>query len=424
MSWQFFSHYPIFRILLPFIAGILINEQLCSLPFVLIIAAVAIVVYAFIGLRLKNNPNRWNYRHLYFAPIALLALSCGAFSQYLNRPKQIDLATIENNLIVGRVNEIKYNEFSMSLKISVMSKVNHETKKVESLPVFPMILTTQGCDYTLKAGDVLIFDGEVKPITNLGNPDEMDYASYMRNNGVLYCCHTPMEKVLKIDNNPTLANSLTNLRYSLRHIIMNSSLSPPTRTFLLAILIGDDDYIDHTTREQFSNAGISHILALSGLHVGIISFIIWLLLFPLDYYHKRKLRLLLTIVALWFFAFFTGLSPSVLRATVMTTVVFGAFIFYRGQKALNSLGLAALIILVFNPLAIHQVGFQFSFITFIPSYLLLPPAGFSLFPPDDTSVPQHYYACRLCLPVSPADKPLALLVSCCSYRRPRKQNRQ
>ncbi len=145
--------------------------------------------------------------------------------------------------------------------------------------------------------------------------------------------------------------------------MFSSHLSPATQQFVAALLLGDSSLIDKATRQEFSSAGVAHVLALSGLHVGFIALIIWWLLFPLDYLRLKKLRLAITLVAIALFAVFTGLSPSVVRSTVMIGMVFATMVFYRRSVSINALALAALCILVFSPSALYSVGFQLSFIT-------------------------------------------------------------
>ena len=104
---------------------------------------------------------------------------------------------------------------------------------------------------------------------------------------------------------------------------------------------------------------------MSGLHVAVITLIIWFLLFPLDYLRGKKLRLVLTLVILVGYDLLTGMSPSVIRATVMIAFVFMSMIFYRKSTPLNAVATAALAILVFSPSALYSVGFQLSFITVV-----------------------------------------------------------
>jgi competence protein ComEC len=150
----------------------------------------------------------------------------------------------------------------------------------------------------------------------------------LHSKGIRYEQHLPVGDIRKVGLSPTLITRLAEVRRALASKVFNSMLSPGAQHFVVALLLGDSHYIDKMTRAEFSTAGIAHVLALSGLHVGIIALLIYWLLFPLDYMGLKKLRLALTLAAIVLFAVFTGLSPSVVRATVMTGFVFASLIFY------------------------------------------------------------------------------------------------
>lgn len=151
------------------------------------------------------------------------------------------------------------------------------------------------------------------------------------------------------------------LQPQLTRVIKAAPLSSPTIEFLCAALLGDDSLLTDSTRSLFSGAGVAHVLALSGLHVGIITALIAIILFPLYLLRVRKTLLGITIILLWVYAIFTGLSPSVTRAVIMATTLGVGIILQRRNFSFNALLLAAIIILVFNPDALFNVGFQLSF---------------------------------------------------------------
>ena len=129
------------------------------------------------------------------------------------------------------------------------------------------------------------------------------------------------------------------------------------------MLLGDKSYMPDETRQIFSNAGIAHILALSGLHVGIIIVLISSILFPLGFFIPRKIIYLITIVFLWIFAFITGMSASVVRASIMATFYLSAKILERQNDSINALLGAITLILIVNPSALYDVGLQLSALT-------------------------------------------------------------
>ena len=155
-------------------------------------------------------------------------------------------------------------------------------------------------------------------------------------------------------------------------LLLRSSLSSAACEFLTATLTGDTSILTEDTRHLFSSAGIAHILALSGLHVGILVAVIAIALFPLYALRLRRTRLLLTIILLWGYAVFTGLSPSVARAVIMATALSGGLILQRRYFGINGLLLAACVIIISSPLQLYQPGFQMSFIS-VASILAISP---------------------------------------------------
>ncbi|MBR4802534.1 MAG: ComEC/Rec2 family competence protein [Bacteroidales bacterium] len=129
-----------------------------------------------------------------------------------------------------------------------------------------------------------------------------------------------------------------------------------------ALLLGDKTGLDWETRTAFRNAGISHALALSGMHVGIIWSIICALtaVFRCDY-RARKISFALSIAVIFLYALITGLSPSVSRACIMIAVWKTADIICHSKDKIAPLLIAAFAIALFNPLAVRMIGFQLSF---------------------------------------------------------------
>lgn len=296
---------------------------------------------------------RW--RPYYTAALALIALALGWTAAIIHCPPQLTEEQRSNKTLTGRITRLEYTDFSMRLTIDLLDR---------DLPQCKVLVSTRGCDYTMQAGDVVSWQGALSEVGNLGNPDEMDYAAYLIDSErIRYQQHLPVYQVRIIGKSPTLVTRMATVRRNLQLMVFNSNLSPDTQQFVVALLLGNSSFIDRTTRQEFSAAGVAHVLALSGLHVGFIALIIWWLLFPLDYLGLRKLRLLITLAVIVLFAVFTGLSPSVVRATIMIGMVFAALVFYRRSQSLNALSLAALLILVFTPSALFSVGFQLSFIT-------------------------------------------------------------
>ncbi|MDE6028429.1 MAG: ComEC/Rec2 family competence protein, partial [Muribaculaceae bacterium] len=128
------------------------------------------------------------------------------------------------------------------------------------------------------------------------------------------------------------------------------------------LLSGDRAYLEPDVRQKFSDAGIAHVFALSGMHIAIIAAIFLSILFPLNFFGKYKLRYFITAILLWLYAFITGMSPSIIRACVMASTFIIAMLLERKNTTLNSLCLSGFLILLFTPRALFEIGFQLSFL--------------------------------------------------------------
>lgn len=352
---------PVLRLLFPLAVGILLFKvtQSILLPILLMIISV-------IGLMsmvlLKKSPSlSLKLRSYHILPLLLFMVAVGWFAAYIASPPELDVKMLNGKKVMARVEAVEFHEKSMEMQVKLLN-LDKADEQLE-LKNARILLSTKGCDYEMEAGDMILFTLDLSPVRNLGNPDEMDYASFLYNRGVRYRQHTKVESVIKVGESPTLMTHAACLRQNLEHKVLNSSLSPETQSLLIAVMLGNDDFISPETREQFSVVGVAHVLALSGLHVAIITLLIWFFLFPLDYIHAKKLRLILTLLILIGYSMLTGMSPSVIRSTVMIAFVFMSRLFYRKSTPLNSLAAAALVILVFSPGSLYSVGFQLSFIT-------------------------------------------------------------
>lgn len=349
------SKIPVLRIVVPLAVGILVHGwwHCWWAPLAIIIAAIAF--YLWLQVKSRTPQGRLRWRAFYILPLAMAAMALGWLAAVVHCPPHLNESQLTGRNLTGRITGVEYTDFSMRLSVDILD---------DDVPPCHVLVSTRGCDYTMRAGDIITWPAALDEVGTMGNPDEMDYARYLlHNQGVRYQQHLPAGQLKKNRHSPTLMSRLANYRRHLQQLVFDSQLSPGAQRFVVALLLGNSHLIDKATRQEFSAAGVAHVLALSGLHVGFISLIIWLLLFPLDYLRLKRVRLGITLAAIVTFAVFTGLSPSVVRSTVMIGFVFASLIFSRRSVSLNALAMAALIILVFSPSSLYSVGFQLSFVT-------------------------------------------------------------
>jgi competence protein ComEC len=216
---------------------------------------------------------------------------------------------------------------------------------------------------TYKVDDVLHYWGPILPISPPANPHQFAYDQYMATVGVYD------QIQLKAENNLKRSKSINSLRgkaalfqsFILR-ALEKTSIEKRELGVLRAILLGQRNNLDSAIYEDYQNAGAAHILAVSGLHIGVLLLILQALLKPLmAIRHGPFLRMGLVVFALWSYAFFTGLSPSVVRAVTMFSFIAYALFLNRPTSIVNILALSVFTILLIHPMFLFQVGFQMSY---------------------------------------------------------------
>ncbi len=201
------------------------------------------------------------------------------------------------------------------------------------------------------------------------NPGEFNYDEYLKSKKIVGIFVSYNSDSISITNNESnfFSISLFKMRVTIDELIQKLH-RPETAALLRGLLLADRSEIDFETKSAFINSGVIHTLAVSGLHVGYVLIIVIFLFGRLNIY----LRTLFIMLALLFFMFLTGIPPSVFRATLMAMILLLAFLFNRGTNIINSISVAAAIILIFNPSEIYNPGFQLSFAAVLSIGLLFP----------------------------------------------------
>ncbi len=236
---------------------------------------------------------------------------------------------------------------------------------------FPRTVETE----LLSAGDVVTFESKIAPPRNMGNPAEFDIESYYYIKGVSGTAYVPDRKWhLLPEKKNTLQSHALKLRGSAIELYKRLGFEKEALALLSALTLGEKRDFPQELKESYSVAGASHILALSGLHLGIL-YILLALLVPGSKggVAWRVLRELFIVLFLWGFAFVAGLSPSVVRSAILFTLMSLGRLLGGDVSPVSSLSLAAMVMLVFSPHLLFDVSFQLSFAAVLSIVLLAPP---------------------------------------------------
>lgn len=234
---------------------------------------------------------------------------------------------------------------------------------------------------TLNYGDVIRVYATPSQIAPPTNPEEFNYSAYVARQQIHGQCFVAPDRVEVISHSPDLIilDRAFKIRKHLKNQIERYLPKTETRAIAMALLIGVKDFLSDDLKTAYASAGAMHVLAVSGLHVGILYMILLGFLKPLE---KRKggniIISVIAILVIWSYTFVTGMSPSVLRAATMFSVFATSKAINRENNIYNSLGIAAFILMMFNPNLIFEVGFQLSFLA-VTGIVYLQPKIYHLF---------------------------------------------
>lgn len=357
-----FRNYPILRLLIPFVLGIGVaygSPLSLSLPMILWLISIC----WFVSLILQHRKT------------LTTTLLSGIFLQILFVLAGFSLTCIhfrnENTEFYDKIFE---NNQSFVAKI-----IDHPVPKAKSFKVLAIIeQNTDGQTIGQKAvlyfgkdslhppnyGDVVLIHAKIKEIENSKNPYAFDYKKYMQRKGIFFSGYVPKygwQQISRCQLNP-IRDKAYRIQQYFSQIFADAGMSGDEYSIITAILLGNDETMEPELKASYASAGVSHILCVSGMHVGVIFMILNFMLQPLEYSKPlRLLKAMLLMLFIWIYACITGLSPSVTRAATMFSFVTIGGLLRRNTNIFHSLFASLFILLIINPLLIFEIGFQLSY---------------------------------------------------------------
>ena len=225
----------------------------------------------------------------------------------------------------------------------------------------------------LLPGDLIILNPSLKNIETAKNPEEFDYKQYLTFHLILKQAYLQAGEWEKLNGNTSVIDQIKRFRTHLVKVIEKSSLSYSQKAIVEALTLGYKGNLDAQIKSKFSTTGTMHLLAVSGLHVGIIFIILNYLLFPFSNNKLKIIKFVIVITLLWSYAILSGLSPSVTRATLMFSLIQIGTLFKRKPNVYNIIAVSAFIIELANPFVINEIGFWLSYSAVIGILILYKP---------------------------------------------------
>ncbi|WP_294538454.1 ComEC/Rec2 family competence protein [uncultured Bacteroides sp.] len=384
----FLHKYPFFRLAVPWMLGIYCGDRFSDSFSEPLWGFLACILWACLSF-LFYFSERYSWRWCFGVSLSLFCLAGGWLSVNL----QLKTAAETEFPKEEAVYRLRVNDFPEVRERTFLCRVWLKERH-DSLGIHPVnkqaILYFQrdSLSSRLQMGEELWVRSRISPPVSARNFDEFDYARYLKRKGIsgtgfVASGHWQFSECRK--EKEGIATVLYRLAASYRTQIENLyrrlGIEGDELAVLSALTLGDKTDLSESVRESYSVAGVSHVLALSGLHIGLLYALAFFLLRPLllGGQSGRVLRSLLLILLLWLFAFFTGLSPSVVRSAAMFSIWALADLCGRQSFSLNTLALTAWLMLLVRPVWLFDVGFQLSFAAVL-SILLFQPFLYRLCP--------------------------------------------
>lgn len=262
------------------------------------------------------------------------------------------------------------------LYVTVAMQQAHIQGKWQKLTGKVRLLVDKSSATTIQYGEVYMIVGQPQLIADPRNPEEFNYKRFLGHEHIYYHHRVCLNSLRKITYAPPsyLQVLCLRIRSFCERILTQHMVSMKERSIVLALVLGIKDELNIEVRDAYASAGTMHILAVSGLHVGILYWLLNILL-----YRRKKLRprsrWLSSIIicgGLCIYAGMTVLSPSVVRATLMFSFVILARLLGRAGNIYNLLSVSAFLLLLVKPLLIFSISFQLSYLAVLGIIYLQP----------------------------------------------------
>ena len=377
MRW---NDYPIIRLVIPFILGI-ISYTLSSdywTHSLIAIATLGFLLILFSYFRKLYLP--YKYRFITGGIIYLQLFLLGIISAQFHYPYNAENyygKNIKNSeyIIAKVIDSPKATPRSIKLIVEIVVEISDSVRQ-NTTGKSILYLRKNAEAQSLKYGDILICRNHLKLVKKPMNPYEFDYGDYLKNKGIRYSSflrETEWKKMGESDEFSLKKGALI-IRNKILKQFEENGLHEDEYAVASSLILGYRDELSDDLMNAYRSAGVMHVLCVSGMHVGIIYLIISYLLGFL----KRKkwgmvLRLFIILINVWGFAIITGLSPSVTRAAVMFTFVSIGQNIGRKINIYNTLAASAFITLIFSPYSLFEIGFLLSYAAVISIAALYKP---------------------------------------------------
>ena len=365
---SFWKRSPFSRLVFPLVAGILAGFYFHASFSSLIVIAIFLIIAFGIFTVINKKLNTWLIisKGIF---LHLLLIWVGAALVWLHtsthQPSYFGNAVTDSSLLLVRLNENpipKTNSYQCEASVLSVFDNNKSTERTGKIILY---FAKDEQINKLKYGDELIIKGQIQPIKNAGNPGSFNYKRFAAFQGWNYTSYLTSAQYKITGKND--AHWLKIISNDIRSYIINTlkkhlSEDDDVLAIAEALIIGYKADLDKDLVQAYSNTGIVHIIAISGMHIGMVYLLLQFIFNIIPFTKNSKRQTLPIILILWAFALLTGGSASVLRSAIMFTCIIIGKNYFKKPSSYNGLALSAFLLLCVNPFYLWDVGFQMSYL--------------------------------------------------------------
>ena len=368
--------YPFLRFLIPLIPGIYCCDSFLHKEGLSLIVSLVFLTCSFFFFFLHHLfRRRYEMRWLFGAGFCFLFFTMGILlTEYQLNKTEYYWGENKECYKVQLTDKPTEKEKTILCPVVVQTRQN-STGNVCINKRTVLYLTKDSLSRKLHRGDNLLIYTQIKSPQNNGNPEEFDYASYLTHQkiGGTAFVYTDSWELVGRESSLSFKQRALDCRESMLVLFKKLGFKGDEYTVLSALVLGYQEELSDEIKESYSISGASHVLSLSGLHIG---FLYILLTFVLGRTGNKKrtliLKQIIIILAMWSFAFITGLLSPVVRSVIMFSLMAMAKATGNRSVTLNTLAVAAFFMLCYNPFYLYDVSFQLSFVA-MASILIIQP---------------------------------------------------
>ncbi|UYQ93002.1 ComEC family competence protein [Chitinophaga horti] len=374
-----FKSAPFVRLLPPFIAGIMVQQYCLYTLLPMLLSSLSILVLLVVSSLLPMRI-RFQVKKCQDVLTVLLAGHMGMLSAYAYDirhaphwvgPLEKDSCVLQVTLLEPLVEKRASWKALAAVKGRVVDGVVRPCQGYTIL-YFAKDSVKPLLDY----GSILLVRNKLQRIKGAGNPGAFDYGVYCARSNIYhqaYLHESDWRRLPGRDERRVMRWLLEVKQYCLT--LVRKHVGGPEAGLAQALLIGYRDEMDEEVVQAYTNTGVVHIIAISGLHLGLIYVsLVWLLSWMPGGRASSLLKVVVILIVLWGFSIVTGASASVLRSAVMFTMIaIGQFVLVRHTNIFNTLAASAFLLLCYNPCFIMDVGFQLSYLAVLSILIFYKP---------------------------------------------------